>query len=519
MTDLGAPEDQIDATLRASGPRLRTAVSHVAITDFRRPRSTRRRGWVIAIAAVVVLIVGLVAIGTNRNDQSEGNDPSRLHWLLTDLPDGLELAQMSEPGSPSQTGPPGATTMENVYATDAAPLGPILSVRGSLGSPELEIVPASDGVNFQETTVGDRRAAFADSETGQRLLYVEVTGHWILLTARNIDDATLSKMAESAVRKADGTALIPAEGLLDDLTLVLPSDAPAALLGMGSDFSGIGYGAGDGRSIGLQVYPPRRSSRANLGLQASFAATTVAGKNGFVGSYSIESSVPSFHAEILSWEQDGLDFRVTGFNVTAAEVRTAAESVQHASDAKWAELLQKTGVGQVPSGTTPVGSATAGTVPAELVPPGTDPPFTGDVRDVAIDVSVTDPSPNEQVWSGTLPTGEAWSVEVTRVFDSVALRGSVGGQAQGLTYGPLVRSPGQEIGCCGPLSVITADSTATGLRVRTNHGDRFTIPLHDLPGTGGLRIAVLALAGGGGPQRAELIDADGNVLQTMPGGS
>lgn len=519
MTDLDANEQELDTLLRLSGPRLRTAVAHVAITDFRRPRSTRRRGWVIAITAVVVLIVGLVAIGTNRNDQSEGNDPSRLHWLLTDLPQGLELAVVSEPGSPSQTGPQGATTMENVYATDAAPLGPILSVRGSLGRPELEIVPASDGVNFEETAVGDRRAAFADSETGQRLLYVEVDGHWILLTSRNIDDAALAKMAESAVRNADGTALISADGLLDDMTLVLPSDAPAALLNMGSDFSGIGYGAGDGRSIGLQVYPLRPSSRANLGLQASFAATTVGGRDGFVGSYSIETSVPALHAEILSWEHDGLDFRVTGFNVTAAEVRTAAESAQRASDAKWAELLQKAGVDQIPSGTAPTGTAPAGTVPAEAVPPGTDPPFTGDVRDVAIDVSVTDPSPNRQVWSGTLPTGEAWSVDVSRVFDSVALRGSVGGQSQGLTYGPLARSPGQEIGCCGPLSVITAVSTATGLRVTTNHGDRFTIPLHDLPGTGGLRIAVLALAGGGGPQRAELIDADGNVLQTMPGGS
>lgn len=466
----------------------------------------------IAIATVVVLVVGLVAIGTNRNDQSEGNDPSRLHWLLTDLPEGLELAQMNDPGS--QTGPSGATVMVNVYATDAAPLGPILSVSGSLGLPELEIVPASGGTNFRETTVGDHRAAFADGETGRRLLYVEVDGHWVLMTSRNIDDVTLSKMAESAVRNTDGTALIPAAGLLDGLTLVLPSDAPAALLGMGSDFSELSYADADGRSISLQVYPPRPSSRATLGLQASFAPTKVAGASGFLGSYSVESSIPPLHAQLLSWERGGLDFRVTGFNVTAAEVLAAAESVAHASDAQWNELLRKAGVGQSSPETVP-----AGTVPAEPAPAGTDPPFTGDVRDVTMDVSVANPSPNEQIWSGTLPTGEAWSVDVNRVYDTIAMKPTIDGQPQGMSYGPLVRAAGEELGCCGPLSVVTADPNATEMRVTTHNGDRFTIQLRDLPGAGGLRVAAIALQSGTGPQAAELIDDQGNVLESLPGGS
>ena len=259
MTDLGAPEDQIDAILRASGPRLRTAVSHIAVSDFRRPRS-RRRGWAIAIAAVVVLIVGLVAIGTNRNDQSLGNDPSRLHWLLTDLPAGLVPVQMSEPGDQSQTGPPGVTAMINVYATDASPLGPIVSVAGSLGLRDQDIVPAAAGTNFHETTIAGRRAAIADGESGRRLLYVEVDGHWVVLTSRNIDDATLTKMAQAVVRSADGSAAIPSADLVDGLTLVLPADAPLSELGLGSNFAGVSYGDPDGRSIGLQVYAPKPSA-------------------------------------------------------------------------------------------------------------------------------------------------------------------------------------------------------------------------------------------------------------------
>lgn len=193
-------------------------------------------------------------------------EPSRLYWLLTDLPDEVELVQMSEPGS--QVGPPGATVMVNVYATDAAPLGPILSVSGSLGR-GLDIVPAADGANFRETTIDGRRAAFADSETGQRLLYLEVDGHWVVMTSMNIDDPTLSKMAQAVVRDADGTAKVPVAALLDDLTLVLPDDAPSADLGMGSDFSGITYAHPDGPSISLAVYPSRPSSRQCSGCKLS----------------------------------------------------------------------------------------------------------------------------------------------------------------------------------------------------------------------------------------------------------
>ena len=518
MTDLGAPEDHVDAILRSSGRRLRTALAPVPVTDFRRPGS-RRRGWVIAIATVVVLIVGLVAIGTNRNDQSLGNDPSRLHWLLTDLPAGLVPVQMSEPGDQSQTGPPGVTAMINVYATDASPLGPIVSVAGSLGLRDQDIVPAAAGTNFHETTIAGRRAANADGESGRRLLYVEVDGHWVVLTSRNIDDATLTKMAQAVVRSADGSAAIPSADLVDGLTLVLPADAPLSELGLGSNFAGISYGDPDGRSIGLQVYAPKPSARANLGLSMSLTPTKVAGVDGFLGHYTIEGFVHPTDVRVASWVRDGLQFRITGFDVTDVEVLAAAQSVERASDATWDELLQKTGAGEVPTGTTPAGTTPAGTVPAEPAPPGTDPPFTGDVRDVVVDVSVANPSSNEQIWSGTLPTGEAWSVDINWVFDYVAMQPRIDGVPQGSSYGPLARSPGEEIGCCAPLNVITADPTAVAVRVTTNHGDRFSIPLHDLPGTDGLRIAAIALAGGGGPQRAELIDAAGNVLQTMPGGS
>ena len=507
MTDLDERENDVDAILRASGLRLRVSMAHSPVAAFDRPRGPSRRNWMISTAAVVLLVVGLVAVGTNRNDRVSGNDPSRLHYLIARPPAGLNLVAVSEPGS--QTGPPGETVMENVYATADAPLGPILSVRGSLGRPELDIIPAFGGKNFKETTIGGRRAAFADGETGARLLYIEADGRWVEMTSRNIDDAALSKMAQAVARAADGTAAVPAANLLDGLTLVLASDAPISEMNMGSNFSGISYATPDGRSVSLQVYSPTPSSRAVLGLQAALTETTVAGARGFVGSYSMQSSVPHTDVQILAWERDGLEFRVTGFNVDAADVLSAAESVEHAPDGSWTELIRQFGAGQE-------SAEAAGTVPAESVPPDTEPVFRGEVHDVPIEVAVSDTSDNEQVWSGTLPTGESWKVDVHRVFDSISMQPEIDGMGQGATYGGFARAPGQEFGCCAPLNVITADANAASMRVTTNHGDRFTIPLHDLPGTGGLRIALVALPAGGWPELAELIDADGKVLQSFP---
>jgi hypothetical protein len=50
------------------------------------------------------------------------------------------------------------------------------------------------------------------------------------------------------------------------------------------------------------------------------------------------------------------------------------------------------------------------------------------------------------------------------------------------------------------------------LRVLRSNGDRYTIPLHELPGTDGVRIALIAIPDG--TLLAELVDAIGNVLES-----
>ena len=203
MSDLDEHEQRVDALMRASVPNLRTATMRSPIPNLRKRHGSARNNWMVAPSTTVVLIVGLVAIGTDRTDQSPGNDSSRLHWQVIVLPDGLNPTFIAEPGS--QAGPPGTTTMVNVYATAAAPAGPVVAVSASMGRPGLDIIPAAAGSNFEETTINGRRAAFADATFGQRLLLIEVDGHWVELRSRNIDDSTLQELAKGIERNPDST--------------------------------------------------------------------------------------------------------------------------------------------------------------------------------------------------------------------------------------------------------------------------------------------------------------------------
>ena len=237
--------------------------------------------------------------------------------------------------------------------------------------------------------------------------------------------------------------------------------------------------------------------------------TKVGDIDGFVGTFSFEvgNSQPNRVTHVVWWERDGLAFQLSGTQLSEAETLAAAASTEPASDKKWSELLHATGADS------DVGAASAGTEPAEVALPATIPAFTGTPRDVDIDVSVTEPSPNEQIWSGTLPTGEPWAVRVTRVYNTISFEPETDGISNGSMIGPLPRPADQELACCNPPNVVTADPNAASLRVSRSNGDRYTIALHDLPGADDLRIAVVGVLDGVQPM--ELLDAAGNVLQTL----
>lgn len=508
MTDLDQREQPCDAMLRAAASRLREELGRAAVPPMRIRRRSHRRRWVITVVAAVAAIVGLVAIGTNRNDQSVGNDPDRLRWLVTDLPDGWKAVGAYDAVSQPDDGL--VPMLINVYATDDAPAGPILSVQASKGDRSFSVSPGDDRrlTNYDETSIEGHRAVFADNGGG-RALYIEIDAHWVLLEARNIDDATLGRLGISVVRNDDGSAEVPIDALVSGLRLVIPASSPPDPMMValpGADVAVSRYAAsGTDGTLTMSVGARRVAIRAWDALALDVKPINVGTAFGYIGS-DVVDSVPPTTLRVVYAEFEGLAFRLSGNGMSETELISAARSVTRASTASWTALVQPV------APVAPAGTEPAVTTRDEGAPPGTDPPFTGEAHDVAIEVSVAEISANEQVWSGTLPTGETWSVDVRLLYDTMSIWWQMNGASQGGMTGIAVpRAADQQLGCCPPY-VVTTDPAAAALRVLRSNGDRYTTPLHDLPGDGGLRAAFIDLPNGGGVQRAELLDASGNVL-------
>jgi hypothetical protein len=120
-------------------------------------------------------------------------------------------------------------------------------------------------------------------------------------------------------------------------------------------------------------------------------------------------------------------------------------------------------------------------------------------------------SANEEQWSGVLPTGESWSAKITHVYDHMDIRYSINGNLAERGGESTAFAGDNMVTCCNPMAM-TKNPKAVALRVLRSNGDRYTIPLHELPGTDGVRIALIPI-----PDRtllAELVDANGNVLES-----
>ena len=491
--------------------RARRAVKQLRLNASVRPlpelRQRARRPWlypVVATASVVAVVVGLVVIGTNRNDRSAGGDLARFRWIVTELPAGWKAQNALDPYGPSDRRPPAPA--DNVYATDSAPAGPVLTV-GSGGTPG----EAPFNFNYQELSIDGRRAALADSSDGQRIMFIESDGYWIRLTSRHLDDAALTRLAQSAVRNADGTAMIPPAQLSDGLTLVAsPGTQYDPILAARVDGAVSTYVAGtDGTSeLALSVGRPAASTRAGVALRNDSRSITIGSTTGYGGS-SDGGSVPPSVFRSLYWERDGVSFYLLGDGLSDAEMLTAATSIRPATDDEWAALVNAPLPNLVTQGTTPVAKT-----PSDTIAVSSDA-----VRDVPIEVSVTVQSPNQQTWSGTLPTGEGWSLELSRVYNTISFLGEVDGQSAGISGLPVdTRDGATTIQGFDGGYVVTADKRGNAMRIVRSNGDRYTIPLHDLPGTNGLRVAVLGLPGTSPQRRIELIDASGAVIEAYVDG-
>jgi hypothetical protein len=510
MSDL-MNHESIDDRARRAVQQLRSNTSVRSLPEL---RLRERRRWlapIVAAAVVVAVVIGLVVIGTNRNDRTLGNDPARFQWIVTELPAGWSAQKAFDPFAPGDRKPP--APIDNVYATVTAPEGPVLEVTGSNGSADAEIVPGEgtsfNETNYRELTIDGRRAALADSN-GQRIMYIETGGHWMKLTSRHIDDESLARLAESAIRNVDGTALIPPTKLTNGLKLLAPAGVPRDptwLARLDGELSVYGVVADGSRILGLSVSRPVASVRAGVALLSDNHSVSIGTAIGYAGSFNLDP--PTVVAQTLYWERDGLAFYLYGQGLTETEMLAAAISIRPATPDEWTALVNAPATNEVSQGTIPTGTTPANTV----APP------TPAIHDVPIEVSVTVVSPNEQTWSGVLPTGERWSLDLARVYNTISFLGEVDGQSAGISGDSFdTRDGTTSIQGFDGGYVVTADKRGSAMRILRSNGDRYTIALRDLPGTNGLRVAVLALPDTSPEQRIELIDATGNVIESYADG-
>ena len=166
------------------------------------------RRWVapvVALAAVAVVVVGLIAIGTNRNE-SVGNDPARLRWLLRDVPSGWRATTVFDSTTaPARRALPNPF-VTNVYATDAEPLGPSLTVQGTTDTTQSIDIGSYSGdvLSYEEFDLDGKRAAFATLPNGGRGLYVEINSAWVYMSSRGLSDEVLRGLARTLTPDAAG---------------------------------------------------------------------------------------------------------------------------------------------------------------------------------------------------------------------------------------------------------------------------------------------------------------------------
>lgn len=308
------------------------------------------RSWapLVAAAAAVALVVGAIALYPVReNDTTSAITPSTKQ-VATDLPDGWSLVKAIGPGTRVEDIPFGRT---NLYATAAAPLGPVVGLSAdSLGG---------ERVDAATTTLPDgRRVVLSGEPTGVRYADVEVTaGNWTTMRARGLDDATILQLGASISAEGDQLPTFATDAVASaSLTLVGASDfgQQPFWVGADSDAASAPEGttvtryapAGGSEAIDVTTFVPTALSRAALGLWTDASAT----EGGVIGHLPRQDGLPGYYAE-----RDGFAFFATGPATMIDEIKALVASMAPVSDAQWQRLV---GDGSLqPTDSTPVNEA------------------------------------------------------------------------------------------------------------------------------------------------------------------
>jgi hypothetical protein len=423
-------------------------------------RLRRHRHWMapaLAIATVVVIITGLVAIGTNRNEAV--GDPNDSRWILGDLPAGWTATSAVEM-SPGDVSAPEFDW--SVYATHQMPLGPIVAI-----APE-SFTDLADPDTIRFTSVDGNAAVIGSSRfPGVLWLDIEVEpGHWVGMTGRGVDEASLLQVgAQLAVSAGERPAFKDPIPL--GLTGVGNSNLDAVVTARST------YNSPDGQEWWLSVGPASDLSRAIAGM---FGATELPQEKMFqLGSLGPSKSV--------YWERGNLAFRLEAATINApddAAMLRAARSARPATDDEWARLVSAE-------------LSTPAVAETSIVPD-----LTGKWTDVQIATKVVKISESIFRLDFPFPDDSASTTTVRFLGRSLDCGGVTallsGGGGSGLGTVCIVKS---SIDPARPMK----------LRVYGDHGERYIVDFQTLRG---VTLAVFHLNGLVSPS-ADIVYSDGTI--------
>ena len=429
------------------------------------------RRWVapVALAAVAVVVIGLIAVGTNRNEPV-GNDPSDPRWILTDLPEGWSAVYATEPSERTLTYQQGLLRWV-LYATAAAPLGPVVAI-----VPD-QFTDMAEPSTLRHTEIEGRPAVVGQSHfPGVTWLDVELTvGHWVGMTGAGVDEAGM--LAIGAHLTSDATGLpILADPASVGLAYVGAGD-PSQVAVLRSDAIGTAtstYRSAAGEEWTLSVGPATDLGRAWAGL---FGATSLD-----------DGEMFAINGPIF-WELGVLAFRLevtTADNPDQPAMVRAARSARRATSKEWADLAGGD-----------IASVSVDTTAAATETSIADEP-NGSFTDVQVKTSVTKVDDFTSRMTFTLPDGASSTIDVQFLGRELDCGTISTGLSGGATSG-------------GGTVCVVADpqavSRAAQLRIYGNDGIRYIV---DTQTVNDFTFAVYHLDGMDTP-RFDVVNEDGTI--------
>ncbi len=474
---------------------------------------TRRFALVTVGAAIVVLLAGLVFIGS-RDDRAPHLSAERLttHSVVTRLPDGWE-AKGAIDGKPDVES--AGQTEFHLYATPVSPTGPVFAVVDTWAG-----TFADEATQTNVVLADGRRGALGDTRLANaRSLDVEVEpGRWVAVIARHISDADLLAIGTLVGADAQGTAsvagalplgLVPAgEATFFGGVLTATFATDANELPLGSAVTGYGpIGAPFDTSI--RAFAPTASSRAMLGLSTDVSALSAVGAAAD-RTFSSDSAPYGDHGAYV--ERDGIGFLATSPTLDAAQLADMLSSLRPVGDAAWAQLVTRH------DETDPSPPAGATTVTSQPPPPSVA-PGAPDPTPVAVAYAVAAASDGYDA-AATVPAGEV-VIHLRPVGRSTIIDVSLDGTSMGSTTisqtGGSIWNSRDLDGSSFYVSVVPVDDPTAEMRV-TVDGLVYVTKFVTIDPSAPVRVAMILVPpqpGRTAAPAAHTYDADGNPLESL----